>query len=232
MKPINVTFEVQQDGQKSRLFRFAEPEITIGFSARCNLALEPLANPGAELAVLTQSEPCLLRAKSSPGTFSLNGTACMADMPVKSGDVITSGSYRIVVRNLPEPAAVAPPAAASEPEDEALTKAAAAALKVETPAVAPQNMDSEKKAAEPEDGELTKAASAAAIKAQTPAAAPPKKSGLSYLYLFFAPVQEYLSDDDVAEVLINGRSKSTLNGKANWLWCRQNSPTTRRCRRR
>jgi hypothetical protein len=123
MKPINVTFEVQQDGQKSRLFRFAEPEITIGFSAGCNLALEPLANPGAELAVLTQSEPCLLRAKSKPGTFSLNGTPCVTDMPVKSGDEITGGSYRIVIRNLPEPAAVVPPAV-SEPEDEALTKAA------------------------------------------------------------------------------------------------------------
>jgi pilus assembly protein CpaF len=183
MKPINVTFEVQQDGQKSRLFRFAEPEITIGFSAGCNLALEPLANPGAELAVLTQSEPCLLRAKSKPGTFSLNGTPCVADMPVKSGDEITGGSYRIVIRNLPEPAAVVPPAV-SEPEDEALTKAASPA-----------------------------AINSAAKKPEASVAPPQKKAGLSYLYLFFAPVQEYLSDDDVAEVLINGPKQIYIERK-------------------
>ena len=31
-----------------------------------------------------------------------------------------------------------------------------------------------------------------------------EKAGLSYLYLFFAPVQEFLSDDDVSEIMING----------------------------
>src|SRR5664279_913658 len=201
MKPINVTFEIQQDGQKSRLFRFAEAEITIGFSARCNLSLEPYADPGAELAVITQSEPCLLRVKSGPGAFSLNGTPCVADMPVKSGDVITSNSYRIVIRNLPEAAVAAQPAAI-EPNAE--------------PSILPENaavIESEKKAAEPEDEALTRAATASAIKAETSGAAPQKKTGLSYLYLFFAPVQEYLSDDDVAEVLINGPKQIYIERK-------------------
>jgi pilus assembly protein CpaF len=201
MKPINVTFEIQQDGQKSRLFRFAEAEITIGFSARCNLSLEPYADPGAELAVITQSEPCLLRVKSGPGAFSLNGTPCVADMPVKSGDVITSSSYRIVIRNLPEAAVAAQPAAI-EPKAE--------------PSILPENaavIESEKKAAEPEDEALTRAATASAIKAETTGAAPQKKTGLSYLYLFFAPVQEFLQDDDVAEVLINGPKQIYIERK-------------------
>lgn len=34
--------------------------------------------------------------------------------------------------------------------------------------------------------------------------APKSKAKPSYLYLFFAPVQEYLTDDDVSEILING----------------------------
>jgi len=207
MKPINVTFEVQQDGQKSRLFRFAEAEITIGFSARCNLSLEPFADPGAELAVITQSEPCLLRVKSGPGAFSLNGTACVADLPVKSGDVITSSSYRIVIRNLPEAAVAAPPAAI-EPNA--------------GPAILPENAaatDSEEKAIAPEDEALTRAASPAEIKnseakkSAASVAPPPKKTGLSYLYLFFAPIQEFLSDDDVAEVLINGPKQIYIERK-------------------
>ena len=207
MKPINVTLEVQQDGQKSRLFRFTDAEITIGFSTRCNLSLEPVADKGAELAVLTQSEPCLLRIKSSPGAFNLNGTPCVADVPVKSGDVISSGSYRIVIRNLPEAAAVAP-------EDDAMTRAAVEpAIKADSSAAAPPIKDSEKKAGEPDGEDLTRAAASAAEKAAPPAAAPPKKTGLSYLYLFFAPVQEFLSDDDVAEVLINGPKQIYIERK-------------------
>ena len=206
---MNVTFEVQQDGQKSRLFRFADAEITIGFSARCNLALEPFADPAAELLLDTQSEPCLLKVRSGSGTFSLNGTACEADMPIKSGDVITSKAYRIAVRNLPGPALPAAPAPI-----EAKSEPAASSEKAAEPVP-------EKKVAPAEDEELTRIA-AAAIKApdiketkETPPAVtpPPKKVGLSYLYLFFAPVQEYLSDDDVAEVLINGPKQIYIERK-------------------
>ncbi len=206
---MNVTFEVQQDGQKSRLFRFAEAEITIGFSARCNLALEPFADPAAELALVTQSEPCLLKVKSGPGTFSLNGTACVADMPIKSGDVITSKAYRIAVRNLPEPAVAATPAPAEVKVVPAVPTEIVAAT------------DAEKKPLETEDEELTRVAIASAIKVPEvketkttpPVTPPPKKAGLSYLYLFFAPVQEYLSDDDVAEVLINGPKQIYIERK-------------------
>jgi pilus assembly protein CpaF len=208
MKPINVTFEVQQNGQKSRLFRFADAEITIGFSARCNLALEPYADPAAELAVLTQSEPCQLRVKSGPGTFSLNGAVCVGDAPIKSGDVITTNAYRISVRNLPEPESPAQLVPVDSKEEPVVQPGDAAVP------------GTKKKAVEAEDEELTRIANASAIKApeiaKEPAAVvppPPKKAGLSYLYLFFAPVQEYLSDDDVAEVLINGPKQIYIERK-------------------
>ena len=123
MKPIIATFEVQQDGQKSRLFRFTEAEISIGFTAGCDLSLEPHVDQGAELVVITQQEPCILRARCNPGAFQLNGTPCVADMPVKPGDVITGNSYRITIRNLPGASAPVQPAG-NEPVDEAPTNAA------------------------------------------------------------------------------------------------------------
>ncbi len=201
MKPIIATFEVQQTGQKSRLFRFTEAEITIGFTPRSNLALDPQADNGAELAIRTDQVPCILRAKSSPGAFQLNGTPCTTDMPVKLGDVITANSYRINVRNLPSaPDPVQP--TGNEPKPE--------------PAVQPDN-DEAKKSIKPEPDEdvLTRAVDPAAVKSKSDKAAvePPKKAGLSYLYLFFAPVKEYLEDDDVSEILINGPGQIFIERK-------------------
>ncbi|MDR3457082.1 MAG: CpaF family protein [Verrucomicrobiae bacterium] len=53
--------------------------------------------------------------------------------------------------------------------------------------------------------------------AEKPAAEPlkktPPKPGLSYLYLFFAPVQQYLSDDDVSEIMINGPAQIYIERK-------------------
>jgi Flp pilus assembly CpaF family ATPase len=220
MKPIIATFEVQQAGQKSRLFRFTEAEVTIGFTPRSNLALDPQAESGAELSIRTDPTPCILRSKSKPGTFQLNGTPCVADMPVKTGDVITADSYRINIRNLPvdltpiQPPVIEPKAervAPSEngeaknsnkidPDEDALTRAAN-----------PAAIKSEKVAAEPSKVAVEPPKPAAELPKVT--TEPPKKSGLSYLYLFFAPVQEYLQDDDVSEVMINGPGQVFIERK-------------------
>jgi len=217
MKPIIATFEVQQAGQKSRLFRFTEAEITIGFTPRSNLALDPQADNGAELAIRTDAAPCILRTKSKPGTFQLNGTPCVADMPVKPGDVITADSYRINVRNLPvdltpiQPAAAEPkaepvaPSENGEAKDSKKTDLDEDAL---TRAADPAAIKSEKIAAEP-----PKVAVEPPKVPEPPKNEPPKKSGLSYIYLFFAPVQEYLQDDDVSEVMINGPGQIFIERK-------------------
>ena len=221
MKPIIATFEVQQEGQKSRLFRFTETEITIGFTPRSSLALEPQTDNGAELAILTEPAPCTLRVKSNPGAFQLNGAPCMTDQPIKSGDVITGTTYRITVRNLPGATTPVPPTG-NEP------KAEPAAVAGNTEAVEPKKIEPDDEmtraakpgvipTVEPADESLTRAADPAAIKAEKaavpPPPPPPKKSGLSYLYLFFAPVKEYLEDDDVSEILINGPSQIFIERK-------------------
>src|SRR5665213_1908518 len=201
MKPIIATFEVHQAGQKSRLFRFTEAEITIGFTPRSNLALDPQADNGAELAIRTDQVPCILRAKTSPGAFQLNGTPCTTDMPVKLGDVITADSYRINVRNLPSTSDPVQPAD-NEPKPE--------------PAAQPDNGEAkDSKKMEPEEDALTRAADPAAIKSKSEKTAvePPKKAGLSYLYLFFAPVKDYLEDDDVSEIMINGPGQIFIERK-------------------
>jgi len=228
MKPIIATFEVQPEGQKSRLFRFTEAEIIIGFTPRSNLSLDPQADNGAELFLLTEPEPCLLRPKSSPGAFQLNGSPCVADMPVKSGDIITVNSYRITVRNLPAATAPVQPTQVAEAEsktrfavpvgnsgaaDSKKNESADELTKAASPAVV--------QAVEPLDESLTRVADPAAIKSEKaaekaivePPKEPPKKAGLSYLYLFFAPVKEYLEDDDVSEIMINGPGQIFIERK-------------------
>ena len=197
MKTSMATFEVELKGQKPRLFRFDATEVTIGFTPQADLSLEPHAEKGAELKLVPQSDKAgLLRVISSPGAFQLNGAACTADAQVKAGDVISSGDYRIRIRDLPG-APAAGKSAESEPREKAAAPSAAAPSPVKTPE------------GEPADESLTMpgvlpGTEPAKAEPQKPAASPAQKGGLSYLYLFFAPVQEYLMDDDVSEVMING----------------------------
>jgi pilus assembly protein CpaF len=181
MNATAATFEVQQDGQRPRLFRFSGPRVSIGFAARCDLSLEPHADGGAELELVTGGDPCLVHPKSVPGAFSVNGKACASDTPVKAGDVITIKSHQITIRTLPAPESAAPAPSGDGEIDRDTTSAEA------PPAVA---------------GKKAESAPARTTSSSAPAAG--GKAGLSYLYLFFAPVQEFLMDDDVTEVMING----------------------------
>jgi pilus assembly protein CpaF len=202
MKDKPAMLEVLREGEKGRLFRFTEPEIKIGFNARCNLSLEPYTDNGSEL--LLKPSTSTLQTVSKPGTFQLNGTPCADEMPVKAGDVITANSYRITIRDLPgassgksesaEPAQPEPPRAQPQPEpaDEDATRVASAA-------VAGNAKPAEAKPADAKPAEVKPAAS--------------KNSGLSYLYLFFAPVKEFLEDDDVSEIMINGPAQIYIERK-------------------
>lgn len=213
MKLDFATLELQPEGQKSRLFRFAEAEIMIGFTSRCNLPLDPQIDQGAELAILTKSSPCILRSKSGPGTFLLNGMPCITEMPVKPGDVITGNGYRITVRNLPSAPNAGKPAG-----DVLMPRCTASGKILET-----DYQQNEKNGAE--SASLAKASSLPALQpivpgAEQPAAKsgtatmpPSKKAGLSYLYLFFAPVQGYLQDDEVSEIMINGPGQIFIERK-------------------
>jgi len=229
MKTSMATFEVELKGQKPRLFRFDANEITIGFTPRADLSLEPQAEKGAELKLLTQSDHAAkVGAISSPGAFQLNGSPVPVDAPVKPGDLITAGDYRIRIRDLPGAATTAKPSEPqpklrpaesvatkppeAEAEDEALTRPA------ELPSAAPQKPESADEEAltrpadlpgpAPQKSEPQKVGTPKTepqkTEAPKPGAPPPAKAGLSYLYLFFGPVQEYLMDDDVSEVMING----------------------------
>jgi pilus assembly protein CpaF len=190
MRDKPAMLEVLREGERARLFRFTEPEIKIGFNPRCNLSLEPHTDKGSEL--LLKPLASTLQGVSNPEAFQLNGSPCASEMPVKAGDIITTNSYRITIKTLPlaDDAAAEPPAPA-EPQPQAAEPAA------------PK---------EPENEDLTRAAAEASGGAK-PAPAPQKKPGLEYLYLFFAPVQEYLKDDDVSEIMINGPSQIYIERK-------------------
>jgi pilus assembly protein CpaF len=189
MKDKPAMLEVLRDGERARLFRFTEPEIKIGFNSRCNLSLEPHTEKGSEL--LLKPFASTLSAINNPGAFQLNGTPCKNEMPIKPGDIITGDSYRITIRDLPgvSPAGAEPAPAEPPPAPE--------------PAKQP----------EPDDEDHTRVASEVAENAKAPEKKEKEKGGLSYLYLFFGPVKEYLMDDDVSEIMINGPSQIYIERK-------------------
>jgi pilus assembly protein CpaF len=191
MKEKPAMLEVLRDGERARLFRFTEPEIKIGFNSRCNLSLEPHTEKGSEL--LLKPFASTLSALNNPGAFQLNGTPCKNEMPVKPGDIITGDSYRITIRDLPGVSLAGAEAAPAEPP----------------PAPEPA------KQPEPDDEDHTRVASEVAGNAKAPEKKDEKKEkgGLSYLYLFFGPVKEYLMDDDVSEIMINGPSQIYIERK-------------------
>jgi pilus assembly protein CpaF len=178
MTELISTFEVEQSGQKPRRFRFDTPEITVGFTPACDLSLEPEAADGAELLLHFNAHgQCQVRPTRLPGTFLVNQTPCRQEQPLNPGDVLATEAYRIKIVMLggsPAPELLRPPATPA-------------------PQAAPAPAASKSG---------TSAASASSAEATAAQARP--DSGLSYLYLFFAPVQEYLKDDEVAEIMING----------------------------
>lgn len=196
MKDKSAMLEVLREGERARLFRFTESEIKIGFNPRCNLSLEPHNETGSEL--LLKPLASTLSPVSDAGAFLLNGSKFSSEIPVKPGDVITVNSYRITIRDLPRPSdAVAEPAA-QEPD-------------------APALPSPEKPADPPADEDMTRVAASlpdkiVAEKEEKAKPAEPK-GGLSYLYLFFAPVKAYLEDDDVSEIMINGPSQIYIERK-------------------
>jgi pilus assembly protein CpaF len=190
MKDKPAMLEVLREGERARLFRFTEPEIKIGFNSRCNLSLEPHNEKGSEL--LLKPFASILSASNNPGDFKLNGTPCKDEMPVKPGDIITGDSYRITIRDLPGVSPAGAESAAPEPPP--------------APEPAP-------KQSEPVDEEMTRAAAAVSENAKAPEKKEKEKGGLSYLYLFFGPVKEYLMDDDVSEIMINGPSQIYIERK-------------------
>jgi pilus assembly protein CpaF len=213
MNQTTATFEVQREGQQSRLFRFSEPTISIGFAPRCDLSLEPGNDSGVELLCQIYRKPCTLTLKGKPGVFQLNDRVCEAETPVKTGDVITTGSHRIIIRSLPAP----PTGPPEHPEETSITKAfhGQESQKGEMPTKAASKSIMQL-AGQPEE-QATQGPSPSLAKTPKPDQAPLKKTapkaGLSYLYLFFASVQHYLADDDVSEILINGPGQIYIERK-------------------
>src|SRR6185436_5194178 len=167
------TLEVRQNGGKARLFRFEESEITIGFTPRCLLSLEPQSENGAELVLTSHAgKGCSVRALRNPGSFSLNGTPCSAEEQVKNGDVLTVDSYQITLRSLPKGPSGSNAAGAESKSVEATTPAGKSTV------------------AEPANTGVAPAPGGN----QTGSGSAGQKGSLSYLQIFFAPVEEFLLD--------------------------------------
>jgi pilus assembly protein CpaF len=211
------TLQFARNGEPPRLFRFSEPKVSIGAAAHCLLRLED--SPKGETTVCTialSNGIPIVRGSAEDSCFRLNGRPIgLANQPIGVGDTITAGPNQIVVKGLPGIDAPGRRATERPPEirqeDEAATRA-----------IDPDEASAAAHIA-PEVEPATHAATAATVAFVPPTSAPdsapeisapeskakasPRTStgqDLSYLYLFFAPVKQYLEDDDVSEVMING----------------------------
>jgi pilus assembly protein CpaF len=189
MSNPTTVFEVERAGQKARRFRFDEPQVTIGFCPRCDLSLEPESEDGAELLLIVQSESrSVVRPVRQAGTFMLNNQPCAAEQAVRAGDVLLAEPYRILISTL------AGVTAGGQVSPRSMTAPAQATGSAQP---RPRAVSAEPLAQSQSPAESGRGAGGA-----VPEARP--DSGDSYLYLFFAPIEEYLRDDDVSEILING----------------------------
>jgi pilus assembly protein CpaF len=168
------TFEVARAGQKPRRFCFEEPQITIGFSPGSDLILEPQAEDGAELLLRIHPDN---RCVIRPTRAP--GTFLLNETPCASEQLIKAGDSITA-------------------ESYRIWISTLAGVTAAVTPAPPRNAGDSK-------GVATAPAAALPASAPKPVAADSRPdSGFSYLYLFFAPVQEYLKDDDVSEIMING----------------------------
>jgi len=196
MKTSLATFEVERKGQKPRLFQFDAREITIGFTSRANLPLDPIQEKGAEIRLISGLEKgWVLNVISGPGAFQMNGLPCENGVRVQSGDIIMGGNYLIRIKKLPDEltrdsdSGFLPTQNPTQSAPFACSKATREAEVVKEDNTIPTEFPG------------TSHPKAEPMK-QEPAGA--THAGFSYLYLFFEPVREYLLDDDVSEIMING----------------------------
>lgn len=170
-----ITLEVQRSGQSARIYRFADATVSIGFTPKATLPLEPFADSAPSLELVMEAGGTLAKphASSAASHFKVSDEPCLAPRSLRNGDRLSVNGYTITLLALPGSAAKAP--AASEPQAKAATSAPGAEAK--------------------------------------PAKTATDRQGGSYLFLFFAPVQEYLTDDDVSEVMINGPNQIYIERK-------------------
>jgi hypothetical protein len=146
----------------------------------------------------------------------LNGEPIgLTDQLIEVGDTITAGPNQIVVKELASTAlsgrrpAERPPEIRREEED--ATRAMVPDEELNAAHIVPldkESISSETSATvafvPPPEDPVSAPGSSVPKTATTPSLRTSTGPDLSYLYLFFAPVQQYLQDDDVSEVMING----------------------------
>lgn len=204
MNDVFTSVQVEYPKQKPRVFRFDESEVRIGFNPKCHLVLEPIRDDGAIVVIKSKpGEISQVLATSGPGVFSLNDAPLRTEATLKNGDTLSADSCRIVVLSLlgisgqkdsreedDLPTVIAPPR--EDPVPKANTSSS-------RPATVPQNAEPRLHEDEPAP--------------QNESVAKNQEPGLDYLYLFFKPVEAYLRDDAVSEIMINGPNQIYVERK-------------------
>lgn len=174
--------ELKLPHQKPRVFRFTEAEIVLGYSSRAHLALGPENQNATELTIQVDLvHGTRVAGLSGSQVIRLNGGECQLRSKLKAGDVLATDAWEVAILAAFVPSSQTPSSEETRP------------LNLRP---LPPNAGTGEK--EDEAGTVPlKASPAASIGSN-------KKSELDYLFLFFAPVSEFLADDDVAEIMING----------------------------
>lgn len=218
MRNPTFLFDIQQAGQKSRLARVEKTDIRIGFRPGCDIQLEPQSETGAELLMKCgPNEPCIAHPTTQPNPFLINGAACKPITVIARGDIISSGTFQVTIRDFPgstatpaEPAksnGTGKPNSGNDPApgaDQTLSGVTVTA----NPTPNPKSFADRQAVPDPVALNLEEAQTIVNVpeaKPEEPPTPPVRRNdGLKYLYLFFKPVVAHLMDDEVSEIMING----------------------------
>ncbi len=172
--------KVTDEAGSTRVYRFDDSSFRVGFRLESHIILEPSSENGAEIMISQRPDKSfVVQSTRDAGRFNLNGTSITAILPVKVGDVITSGKTKILLEKL------------ITGKDAQRAKMKEKLLKQQ------EEMEKQRKEQDSESKAEVELNKKKAIEVQP-------KSAMDYLLLFFNPVREYLEDDRVSEVMING----------------------------
>jgi len=170
-----ITIKVTDNTRENRLFQFSAPEIRIGFRPGAEISLEPFDPKGGEIRLrLEKDGRYITEPVSMPGIFGISGKPIDSTLPVRVGDSITAGVYKVTIEETGIEKAPFDAPAPGKKTDAGQQSPAKAAAPANNPA------------------------------GEAPGAKIVTKEPESYLILFFGPIRQFLEDDEVSEIMMNG----------------------------
>ena len=178
--------------ENTRSFHFVSREVRVGFRPGTDISLQPFSAEGAEIRIWhdVDTKTYMVEPVAIAGAFSLGQAQILSAVRVIAGDVLSIKGYQLQLKEVDGQAGDA-----ENLNGEPVRKSTLRMI-VPPSESAPGG---EVAAAVAEEGVQDEAK-----KGDAPESVDAKPQPESYIVLFFEPIRQFLEDDSVSEVMING----------------------------